>query len=776
MGKIADQYLQIDPWKLVEEGFHPEKSRVSESLFSLGNEHMGVRGYFEEGYSGSTLVGCYLNGIYEEYFIKEPSAYKGISNRICFMVNTADWLHTRIVLDGETLDLNRSRFSGFTRELDFRTGELRREFTWETGTGKRLKLAFSRFLSMRTNEVGAQRICLTPLNFSGPVSLTMGVDFGVQHEMYRENFWNCPRVSTAEEAAGGAIAILGVSKHLQQNLFAGFILQTGGAALEERELVASERFIGQRFTVHLAQGETQALDRLAVLATTRQLNSPQDEVWARGMTLLEQQKGASYAALFEDNLAYWKSAWASSDICIEGDPETQQGIRFCIFQLQQTYRGAVPGANIGAKGLTGEAYNGNAFWDTETYCLPYYIFSNPASAKALIHFRYKTLPQALERARQLDCQGACFPIATCDGTESCTLWQHASLQLQPTTAVAYAIWHYVKITQDVAYLYDEGVELLIQICRFLASRGQWSARRKQFGFYAVMGPDEFQMMVNNNCYTNYMAQRTFRYTLQVLAMMERDLPAQKAALAGRLGLSQEETDSWQRMADAMIIPYDPQTGIFEQHEGFFDLPHIDVDQIPVEDFPLYHNWSYDRIYRNDMIKQPDVLMFMLLYNQSFTLDQKRANYDYYEPRCIHESSLSPSVHSIFAAELGRHEEAFQFFQFATRIDLDNYNRNTAEGIHMTSIAAAWMNIVYGFGGMRSDGEELVFNPSIPGRWQSYSFQIVYRGAILKVHVTQERAYFQVLEGEPVQAVICGEKRQIDRAGLSIPVTNQQPVH
>ncbi|MGB8983038.1 MAG: glycosyl hydrolase family 65 protein, partial [Anaerolineales bacterium] len=435
----------------------------------------------------------------------------------------------------------------------------------------------------------------------------------------------------------------------------------------------------------------------------------------------------------------------------------QQGIRFCIFQMQQTYRGAIDGANIGAKGLTGEAYNGNAFWDTETYCLPFYLFSNPAAAKSLIDFRYRTLPQALARAKDLDCEGACYPVATIDGTESCTLWQHASLQFQPTTAVAYAIWHYVNVTGDTAFLQAEGAQMLIAICRFLASRGQWSAKG-QFGYYAVMGPDEFQMMVNNNAYTNYMARRTFEFTLQTLEGLD----------LAKLGCSPAELETWRNMAEKMFIPYDAATGLYEQHEGFFNLPHIDIDAIPVEDFPLYHHWSYDRIYRNDMIKQPDVLMFMFLYNQSFSLEEKRANYDYYEPRCIHESSLSPSVHSILASELGRHREAFDFFRFATRIDLDNYNRNTGEGIHTTSIAAAWMNIVYGFGGMRSDGDVLSFNPSIPSHWQGYSFQVCYRGSILRVEVSQTEAVIRVREGGAVKIKIGGREMEVNRQGVSVP--------
>lgn len=750
MAKVADKYLLVHPWKIIEQDFHPDRSQVSESLFSLANEHQGVRGFFDEGYSGESLIGAYLNGIYEERFT-EGSAYKGISNRLSFMVNTVNWLHTRIELDGETLDLAKSKFTAFRRELDFRTGELRREFIWEVNSGKQLRLTFLRLLSMETKELACQQIRLMPLNFSGKVALTLGLDFSVPHRTFGKSFWGCPRL--------GAGAILGVSQSIGHRLFAGMKVdappEVGGAA--KTTAIEAEKFTGARLDVEVSEGHQSIVGRSVILHSDRNPQQALDIAWERGMALL-QTSTKTYPDVLEGNRRYWSAFWAKSDITIEGDDDTQQGIRFCIFQMQQTYRGVIAGANIGAKGLTGEAYNGNAFWDTETYCLPFYLFSNPAAAKSLLDFRYKTLPQAQARAKDLDCAGACYPIATIDGTEACTLWQHASLQFQPTTAVAYAIWHYTNVTGDTVFLCTKGVEMLVQICRFLASRGQWSPKGK-FGYYAVMGPDEFQMMVNNNAYTNYMAKRTFEFTLKTLEGI--DLAA--------LGCSPAELDDWQRMAAEMIIPYDPETKLYEQHEGFFNLPHIDVDSIPVEDFPLYHHWSYDRIYRNDMIKQPDVLMFMFLYNQSFSQAEKQANYDYYKPRCIHESSLSPSVHSIFAAELGRPQEAFDFFHFAARIDLDNYNRNAGEGIHTTSIAAAWMNIVYGFGGMRSDGNMLSFNPSIPAHWKGYSFQVKYHDSLIRVDVSQDRAVFQVVEGELVVVKVAGQPREVNREGFSIKI-------
>ncbi len=705
MGKAADQFLEIHPWKIIERGFHTDRSEVSESLFSLANEYQGVRGFFEEGYSGESLVGIYLNGVYEARFT-DGTAYKGISNRLAFMVNTINWLHTRIEVDGELLDLATCQFESFRRELDFHTGELTREFVWITGTGKKINLVFKRLLSMKAKELACQQISLTALNFSGRIKISVGLDFSLPHFSHNQNYWTCPRQTPG--------ALLGLSTNLGQRLFAGMKVLTPG----EQRPSQAEKYTGMDLDIDLAEGKTTTIEKSVILFTPRDTCQPLDQVWERGMDLL-QETDQPYSEILEQNKAYWDDFWARADIAIDGDPETQQGIRFCIFQMQQTYRGILEGANIGAKGLTGEAYNGNAFWDTETYCLPFYLFSNPPAARALLDFRYKTLPQALERAKDLDCQGACYPVATSDGSESCTLWQHASLQLQPTTGVAYGIWHYVHVSGDTPFLSNCGAEMLVQICRFLASRGQWSPQGK-FGYYAVMGPDEFKMMVNHNAYTNYMAKRTFEYTLQVLAEMDPTT----------IGCTEAEREMWRQMATAMFIPEDPQTGLFEQHEGFFNLPHLEVDSIPVEDFPLYSHWSYDRIFRNDMIKQPDVLMFMFLYNQSFSRQEKQVNYDYYEPRCIHESSLSPSVHSILAAELGRPEAAFEFFRFAARIDLDNYNRNTSEGIHITSIAAAWMNIVYGFGGMRSDGELLSFEPSIPSHWSRYCFQVAYRGSVL----------------------------------------------
>ncbi|KAA1181470.1 glycoside hydrolase family 65 protein [Paenibacillus sp. B2(2019)] len=761
MAKVADKYLKVDPWAIIEEGFDPERNRTSESIFSLGNEYMGVRGYAEEGYSGDSLQGSYFNGLNEQLDI--GNHYKGIIRSLRYMVNAVDWLYTRITVNGEQLDLAKSKISDYVRKLDLRSGTYRRELIWHLDDGKSLKVVFTRLVSMTMSHLGLQRVEFEPLNFSGSVDICAGLDFSIIHEERGECMWSSLR--SGEQ--GSTTAIMARTVNTANKLFSSFSLQSSQPLQLTR--VEHDKFIGQSFTMDLAQGKATHFTKLVINCSDSESAHTAEELWSKGIALAESASQLIDTQIFADQTAYWNGIWETSDIRIEGDPENQQGIRFCIFQLYQTYHGDHPGFNIGAKGLTGEVYRGLAFWDTESYCLPFYMFNNPKAARSLLDFRYKTLPQAMQRAKDVDCDGACYPIATIDGTESCDLWQHSNLQLHVGTAISYGIWHYVKNTGDKEFLHSKGAEMLIQISRFYATRGQWGQQSGKYGYFGVMGPDEFQLMVNNNCYINLMAQKSFEYTLDTLSEMKKQAPEAFALVAEKTGLRDEELTDWKNKADNMKIPVDEVTGVFEEHDGFFDMPHIDIHSIPVTEFPLYSNWSYDRLYRYDMIKQPDVLMFMFLYNGQFSKEAKLANYEYYESRCIHESSLSPSIHSILASEIGKPEEAYSFFEFATRLDLDNYNRNTREGLHTTSIAAAWMNIVYGFGGMRSDGDRLSFQPSLPERWNEYSFQVMYEGVLLRILVNKTSVTLTAINGGSTDITVYGQSITVDASGTTLPL-------
>lgn len=765
MAKVADKYYSVDPWKIIEEGFDKEYSQVSESIFSLGNEYMGVRGYFEEGYSANSLIGSYFNGIYESKEVQE-SSYKGIIKNTEFMVNSVDWLYTRIRIDDEELDLNKSSIEDFRRELDLKTGILNRSFIWNTNSGKKVKLIFERFLSMKEVNIGCQKIIMIPINFSGIVNIISGLDFSNLHEAAGENFWTCSNKEINENSA----SIMGSTINTMKNVFS---ICSFNCDYNKQEDIYDEKKVLKNFEIELTKGKefifskiinniTQGID---YDSSSEKFNSNIKEAKER-ISLL------SYESLKEESIKWWNNIWKDSDISIDGDELNQQGIRFCIFQMHQTYHGAHKGSIIGAKGLTGEAYSGNSFWDTEAYCLPFYIFNNLDAAKQLLEFRYITLEEAKKRAIELDCKGAFYPIATISGKECCSLWQHASLQLQASTAVAYGIWHYENVTADEEYIFEIGVPILVEISRMLSTRGDWNADRTHYGYYGVMGPDEFQMMVNNNFYTNYMGKVTLQYTLDVLnRLRNKDLNFYMKRVK-ELEISDDEIKEWDNISKNMYIPYGEKNKIIEQHEGYFTLPYVDINKIPVEDFPLYHNWTYDRIYRNSMIKQPDVLMAMFLYNSRFSEEEIRSNYEYYEPRCIHESSLSPSIHSILASQLKKHKEAYDFFGFATRMDLDNYNRNTNEGLHTTSIAAAWMNIIYGFGGMRSDKNILSFNPTIPKLWNRYSFRINYKNDVIVVEVNKDNVILFTLNGRKIKVEVYGEIITLSNIKIIIDIPSE----
>jgi len=726
MGKIANRYLETHPWKLIEKGFHKEENQVSESLFSLANEVMGIRGFFEEGSSLPSLIGTYFNGLYVYSPKQNDSSYLGITKKVHFMVNAANFLKIRLKANQEVLDLGKVAVEDFVRELDFRTGELIRSFVWVHPKG-RLKVSFKRLLDMDQTEKMHQSISINVLEGHFDIELDFATDFATKHWNYYQ-FWNIQKSSFE----GNRMSALGVLPSSQRLFVSSYIMSSVQATIEQ---LSSERELTSRFTFSLEENEVASFNREITSMIEKYAEITDEEVFSRG--IIWARKNKTYEDSLSSNRQYFQSFFEKSDIEIDGDPLNQQGIRFCLFQLIQTYHGVNPMNNIGAKGLTGEAYSGHAFWDTETYCLPFYLFNDPESAKNLLKFRHHTLKQAQERAKELDCVGACYPIATLSGEESCDLWQHASLQMQPSSAVSFATIHYANMTKDTDFLYREGIELLIEISKYMLSRGDYNLDHTKFGFFGVMGPDEFQMMVHHNTYTNYMAKRTLEDTVRTLRSLQKSNPHRYEELLRIHQIKEKWISSCEDAAKKMVLLYDESTKLFEQHLGYFELPHLDIHSIPKEDFPLYHHWTYDRIYRNDMIKQPDVLMMMFLHNQSFTKEQKRANYEFYEPRCIHESSLSPSIHSVLAMELGKTQEALDFFGFATRLDLDNYNRNTLEGLHLTSIAGAWVNIVYGFGGLRSDGELLRLAPKIPPYWKQLSFRLNYLNANLLIRVRKD---------------------------------------
>lgn len=741
MGKKAYKYLDVKEDSIKETGFHLDREKVSEALFNVSNEYMGIRGFFEEGaVDENCLRGIYLNGIYD--FSRETleTGYKGIVKRTHFMVNSIDFMKIRLVIDNEELNLKNIEYTDFTRELLFKNGLYTRSYIWKLKNGKQIHLRFERFLSMIDCNNAFQKIVIEASN-DVKVQLSFFIDDKLK-QWGKEGYVHIFDVNSKENE------IQAETEFTKEKIFVRGIIESK----EKEKKIEHNNYIESKFDFELNANEKKELIRYISVVTSRDFKD-QHIIHLRHESL---KICGLYDEYLKKNEGFFKNLYRKTDIEIEGDELDQQGIRYCNFMLNTTYHGFNPKNNLGAKGLTGEAYSGHSFWDSETYCLPYYLFNNINAAKNLILYRYNTLEEAKKRANDLDCRGACFPIATLCGKEGCTLWQHASLQLQATTGVAYALFHYWNLTKDKEFFKNYGMELLYQICLFLLDRGQYGQKNNKFGYYAVMGPDEFKMMVDNNAYTNVMGKFSFEFMLYMMENLKQD----KDGMIKRLNIDVNILKKFKDASDKMYIPFDKETLLYEQNDGFYNLPHIDINSIPREEFPLYSHWTYDRIYRGDMIKQPDVLMFFFLFLSHYSTDVLKANYEYYEPRCIHESSLSPSIHSVIANEIGKTDEAINFFSFASRLDLDDYNNNTGEGIHLTSIAAAWINIVYGFGRLRSDGEEISIAPSIPSKWKSYTFRLTIDNSLLKIKVNHKKIVI-TNEGKPIKLVIYGRKVVIE---------------
>jgi maltose phosphorylase len=462
----------------------------------------------------------------------------------------------------------------------------------------------------------------------------------------------------------------------------------------------------------------------------------------------------------------WGDKWKESDIIIEGDVSAQQAIRFNIFQLNQTYTGEDDRLNIGPKGFTGEKYGGSTYWDTEAYCVPFYLSTADSSiARNLLIYRYKHLEKAKENALKLGYKkGALYPMVTMNGEECHNEWEITFEEIHRNGAIAYAIYNYVNYTGDKAYLGQYGLEVLVEISRFWEERVHYVAHKDKYVMLGVTGPNEYENNVNNNWYTNRIAAWTMEYTLEALAYLQENEASRYTELADKLELLDSETTEWNEIIAKMYYPADEELGIFLQQDGFLDKEIIQVKDVLPENLPLNQKWSWDRILRSCFIKQADVLQGLYFLGDRYDLDTKKRNFDFYEPITVHESSLSPCIHSILACELGYKEKAYEMYLRTSRLDLDNYNNDTEDGCHTTSMAGTWMSIVHGFGGLRVQEDRLILKPSNPGHWTSYSFKIMFRGSRLKVSVTDVQVTVVNETDIPASITIHGKEYTVN--GLS----------
>lgn len=769
---MHQEYIIADPWSIIEEGFNPNRVKSSESLMSIGNGAMGQRANFEEDYSGATFQGSYIGGIYYPDKTRVGWWKNGYPEYFAKVLNAPNWIGIKVRVNGEKLDLNKVKaVNNFKRELNMKEGWLGRSFEATMQNGVVVSVHSKRFVSLDLNELGVIQYSVTPINQTATITYEPYLDSGITNEdsNWDDQFWNTYQVIQEESRAfilshtmktefhvctfmdtefkvGNEVVTLspkrtektsyqgaGESKHETQT-YAGFAYER---AIEANQVFTITKYAGYVSSLNHAKG---ALKSAAVNVL--------DKAISKGFTpLLNDQKEA------------WKAIWSMSDITIEGDVKAQQGIRFNIFQLNQTYSGKDARLNIGPKGFTGEKYGGSTYWDTEAYCIPFYMATkNQEVARNLLTYRYKQLGKAIENAEKLGFTkgAALYPMVTMNGEECHNEWEITFEEIHRNGSMIYAIHNYERFTGDTTYVPEMGLEVIIAVARFWKQRATYSAAKKQYVILGVTGPNEYENNVNNNWFTNYIAKWCLEYAFAKAQLVQQKHPEDFDRIVSKTNLSNEEISEWTEVADAMYLPYDETLGIYLQQDGFLDKELITVKDLPKSERPINQKWSWDRILRSPYIKQADTLQGFYFFEEHFSQEELEKHFDFYEPFTVHESSLSPCVHAIQAAKLGRMDQAYTFYLRTSRLDLDDYNKEVEEGLHITSMAGTWMSIVEGFGGMRVRDGKLHFNPQIPDAWDSYSFKVNFKGQILNVLVNKDGAQFSIKNGATLEIVVNGK--------------------
>ena len=757
---MNQDYIKPDNWSIIEEGFDVESVKSSESLFSIGNGAMGQRANFEENYTGETFQGSYIAGIYYPDKTKVGWWKNGYPKYFAKVLNAPNWIGIDIEINGENLDLNAcAKVKNFRRELNMKEGWYNRSFEASLQNGTEVSVNIRRFLSLDLDEVGLINYEITPLNKEATIIYKPYIDAGVTNEdaNWEEKFWEPLETKHHENEA--FVTAQTFKTHFKVTTFMqNSILSNDKKQNVSPEIVsATNEKIQFSYSVAVAQGEKSSIQKTG--GYTVSLNHENTLSGAEKAIKATLLKG--YHQLLQDQIEAWAKIWEMSDITIEGDIKAQQGIRFNIFQLNQTYSGKDSRLNIGPKGFTGEKYGGSTYWDTEAYCIPFYMATKDQQvARNLLTYRYNQLDKAIENAENnlgFKNGAALYPMVTMNGEECHNEWEITHEEIHRNGAIAFAIYNYHRFTGDYSYIPEKGLEVLIGIARFWHQRANFSKDKNQYVILGVTGPNEYENNVNNNFYTNFIAKWCIDYAYEQIQKVSLEYPSDHKRIIEKVKLSDTELQEWKKVSGNMYFAKSEELGVYLQQDGFLDKDLVLVKDLDKSQRPINQKWSWDRILRSPYIKQADVLQCFYFFEDHFSTEELKRNFEFYEAFTVHESSLSPCVHSIQAAKLDKVDMAYTFYLRTSRLDLDDYNKEVEEGCHITSMAGTWMSIVEGFGGMRVKNDTLHFSPKIPKEWKAYSFKINFRNEILKVSVSQSGTTFTIDGNQDLQIVVNGEK-------------------
>lgn len=753
--------LSTDDWLILQDTYKPEENLKFESLFSLSNGYLGIRGSHEEG-TKVTLPYLYINGVFDksETFMRE-------------LATLPNWLGIRLYVEKELIGIENCEILEYDRVLDLQHAMLVKRVLLRDKKGRETLVEGIRFVSRANVHRMGVKLYVTPINYSGIIEVENIIDGTII------NFYDAPRFKvkhtymTANEPLDRDGAYVEVATR-DNDLHVGVgcrmdVIKEGEHILQNQAFHAFGEQAVEFGDFHIKQGETAEVVKYVSMYTQREVQtfeihtSIRQEVDAFIETGFDAER-AAHEAIYE-------TMWKRADIRIKGDFELDRAVRFNIFHLMSTANEHDDCVNVGAKLLSGEEYGGHAFWDTEIFMLPFFAYIFPNTARNLETYRYRLLGSARENAKKNGYRGAQYPWESADdGMEQCPDWTIepdgscyrcyvAVYEHHVTAAVAYGIYNYVKITDDREFLLNEGVEILTETARFWASRCEYVPDKDRYEINQVTGPDEWHEPVNNNLYTNYLAKWNLRYVNELVKELKQHHPDALEQLIKKTGLTDDETVKWQEIHEKMYLPRKENTKLLEQFEGYFELDNVTIEEYDENDWPVRPEaLNHKKKSETQINKQADVVMLLHLMGDEFDEETAKLNYSYYEKRTLHGSSLSPSIYSVMGLKVGDDSKAYRYLKRAAFIDLVDLQKNTREGIHAANTGGVWQTVVFGFAGV-SIGEDKVLQvtPHMPAQWEGISFRLQYLNSFLEITVdASNRATVTLLEGEPTQVRINGE--------------------
>jgi alpha,alpha-trehalose phosphorylase len=763
---LPDYIYPIDEWRLVEKRYSERFLPKVETLFSTANGFLGIRGCHEEG-SPVFDSGTLINGFHETWPILYGENAFGLAKTGQTIVNAPDAKLIRLYVDDEPFDISKVNLLSYERVLDMRTGILERTVIWEKLSGKQIRIHSRRLVSFVHRHIAAIDYAVTLLNGDAPLVLASELRCAPE----RPRAANDPRASRLFEEQ----VLLPQAQHArEERLLQGYITRNSRMTLAcgvdhrlETDCAhgvecCSEEAQGRLiYSVEGKEGQAVRLSKFMTYHVSR--SAPASELCERADRALDRVKVGGFDSLRDEQQTFLDDFWDRADVQIEGDPAIQQVVRFNLFHIcQATARAESVG--IPAKGLTGHGYEGHYFWDTEIYVLPFLIYTEPRRARNLLLFRYRMLEQARQRAREVNQKGALFPWRTINGEEASAYYPAGTAQYHINADIVYALRKYVDISGDEVFLYREGAEILVETARLWLDLGFHASHRDgQYCINAVTGPDEYNTVVDNNAYTNLMARENLWYAAATLTRIREQQPERYAALRHELKLEDQELDAWQKAADSMYIPYADRDGIHLQDDNFLNKKAWPFETVPPSKYPLLLHFHPLVIYRHQVIKQADIVLAMFLLGNEFTQEQKRRNFDFYDPLTTGDSSLSVSIQSILACELGYLDKAREYARYALLMDLADVAANVEQGCHIASMGGTWMAMVYGLAGMRDHQGRITFNPILPQKLTAVRFNLQIRGRRLAVHIDHAKvvATYTLTEGTALTIVHQGKELTLE---------------